>query len=246
MNDRTPEPRGVDPWADLRDLTIARVGLGRCGDAIPARDVLAFQLAHAQARNAVGATLDAATLGLDNVVEVHSRATDRATFLQRPDLGRQLAEKDAPRLPPGAYDVVFVLADGLSATAVTRQAPGVLAACLKALPGWSVAPVVVAHQARVALGDEIGERLAARFVVIMIGERPGLSVADSLSLYITANPRPGRADSERNCISNIQPRGGLSPESAADKLAWLLREAVRIGGTGVNLKDDPSAALPSA
>nr|WP_220789995.1 ethanolamine ammonia-lyase subunit EutC [Gluconacetobacter tumulisoli] len=240
---------GTDPWAPLRGLTHARVGQPRAGDTVAGGEVRAFQLAHARARKAVTAPLRQDAMPLDGpVLTVHSEATDRAMFIRRPDLGRRLSADSAAVLTRGSYDVVFVIADGLSSVAAERQAPPVLAACRALLPGWRIAPVVVAHNARVALGDDIAHRLGAGCVVMMIGERPGLSVSDSLSLYMTWDPHPGRLDSERNCISNIHDQGGLSAGVAAAKLAWLLAGARRIGRSGIMLKDetpaDPAATLP--
>ncbi|MCK8783194.1 ethanolamine ammonia-lyase subunit EutC [Roseomonas sp. NAR14] len=233
-----------DPWARLRRATNARIGLGRSGDTMPLRHVLEFQLAHARARDAVHAALDldalAAALapaGLP-VLRARSAAADRATYLRRPDLGRRLAPGERDALPAAGQELAFVIADGLSAAAVQRHAAPVLLACLERLPGIGVAPVVLATQGRVALGDEIGERLGARLVVVLIGERPGLSVAESLGAYVTFAPRAGRRDSERNCVSNIHDGGGLPHAVAAERIAWLAREALRRGLTGVGLKDD--------
>jgi ethanolamine ammonia-lyase small subunit len=172
-------------------------------------------------------------------ITVMSEAPDRVTYLQRPDLGRRLDAASATRLPEGPFDVAIVVADGLSARAVDMQAANVVEATLSRLPKHhTVAPIVLASQARVALGDDIGAALDARIVVVLIGERPGLSVADSLGAYVTYQPRRGRRDSERNCISNIHGNGGLSPVAAADKIAWLIGEALRLELTGVGLKDD--------
>lgn len=242
-----------DPWAPLRAATRARIGLGLAGDALALREVLDLQLAHALARDAVHAALDEAALGAalepHPVLRVRSAAPDRGAYLRRPDLGRRLdpACRDA-LAPGGGFDVVFVLADGLSATAVQRHAPAVFRACLSRLGGgWSVAPAVIATQGRVALGDEIGERLDARLAAVLIGERPGLSVPDSLGVYLTYEPRAGRRDSERNCISNIHAAGGLHPAAAAAKLVWLMREALSRKLTGTGLKDDiDPAALAEA
>lgn len=231
-----------DPWTVLRQTTRARIGLGRCGDGLPTAALLDFQLAHARARDAVHTPFDAAAMaaaldGLE-VVTVRSRAADRATYLQRPDLGRRLDPASAERLTPGAYDAVFVIGDGLSATGVHAHAVPMLKAVLARLTGWRIAPVVLAGQARVALGDEIGARLGAALVAVLIGERPGLSAADSLGIYLTWYPKPGRTDAERNCLSNIHPPDGLGYEAAADRLAWLMREARARKLTGVGLKDD--------
>jgi ethanolamine ammonia-lyase small subunit len=236
----------LDPWAPWRRTTPARVGLGRSGDALPVKDVLDFQLAHARARDAVHAPLDADALRrqLDPlpVIEVASAAPDRSAYLKRPDLGRRLGAEPVPLLTPGRYDIVFVIGDGLSAAAVQQHAAPFLATVLPRLAAWQAAPIVIASQARVALGDEIAERLQARLCVMLIGERPGLSVANSLGLYITYDPRRGRKDSERNCISNIH-GAGLTYRQAADKLAWLVGQAFSRGLTGVNLKDDVDDAI---
>jgi ethanolamine ammonia-lyase small subunit len=236
-----------DPWAALRATTKARIGLGRTGDALPIRDVLDFQLAHARARDAVHTPLDtpALTRALPSAIVVRSRAPDRTTYLRRPDLGRQLDSATQPP-PSGPFDAVFVIADGLSATGVQHQAPALLHATLHRLGKfWSVAPIVIATQARVALGDEIGALFQATFCVMMIGERPGLTVANSLGIYLTYQPHPGRRDSERNCISNIH-EDGLSIDVAADMLAWLMTEARSRKLTGVHLKAEPLLPSPDA
>jgi ethanolamine ammonia-lyase small subunit len=234
-----------DPFARFRAATRARIGLGRAGDAMPIAPLLAFQLAHAQARDAVHGQVDwsavANALPPGPVIDVRSAAPDRETYLRRPDLGRRLDEAGAAALTPGDWDLALVIADGLSAAAVMAWAAPTVTAILDRLAGWRVAPVVFARQARVAIGDPIGERLGARLVAVLIGERPGLSTADSLGLYLTFAPRSGRRDSERNCISNIH-AGGLSPVQAAGKLAWLATEARRLGLTGVDLKEDSSPA----
>lgn len=229
-----------DPWATLRTTTPARIGLGRTGDAPSLDSLLDFQLAHARARDAVHTPLGIAAMA--NAVKpyphliVASQAASRDIYLRRPDLGRKLDTESATTLT-GSYDAVFVIADGLSPIAVQRHAPPLFKACLARLSGWSIAPVVIATQARVALGDDIGDRLNATLCVMLIGERPGLSVADSLGVYLTYQPRPGRLDSERNCVSNIHP-AGLSYEAAADMLTWLMAEARHRKLTGVDLKAD--------
>jgi ethanolamine ammonia-lyase small subunit len=227
----------------LRQATRARIGLGRAVDAVPTRALLEFQLAHAQARDAVHAPLDldalAQALAPRPILRLQSAAQDRTTYLRRPDLGRRLDPDSRERLrawaTPAPPDIVFVVADGLSARAVMRHAAAVLSACFQRLPEHAQAPIVVVEQARVAIGDEIGEILGAKLCLVLIGERPGLSVADSLGLYLTWAPRPGLQDSRRNCISNIH-ADGLSPAQAADQAAWLIREATRRGLTGVDLK----------
>ncbi|MEK9968796.1 MAG: ethanolamine ammonia-lyase subunit EutC [Ferrovibrio sp.] len=241
MNDVTR-----DIWARWRGTTQARIGLGRSGDALPTAPLLQFQAAHSRARDAVHGTADfanlAAALQPHPVIPLRSQAPDRATYLRRPDLGRRLDPADAEKLQPGNYDVAFVVADGLSARAIETHAAPVLKLCLQKLHDWRVAPIVLAEQGRVALGDEIGEGLNAAAVAVLIGERPGLSVADSLGIYLTWAPRLGRADSERNCISNIH-AAGMSHAAASDLLVWLLREARRRKLSGINLKVDPNSVL---
>jgi ethanolamine ammonia-lyase small subunit len=241
-----PLPPGDDPWAVLRAATRARVALGRAGDALPTARELEFRAAHAAARDAVHQPLDPDVVREQlpdvELLEVHSAAPDRATYLQRPDLGRQLAPGTS--LPHTGADLAVVIADGLSPRAVHEHAAGLAGALLERLPGWSVAPLVLAHQARVALGDAVGEALGARAVVVLVGERPGLSSADSLGVYLTWDPRPGRADSERNCVSNVRPPHGLSYAQAADTVAALLTAARELGASGVVLKDE-GPALPA-
>jgi ethanolamine ammonia-lyase small subunit len=236
------------PWVELRRFTTARVALGRAGHGLPTAAHLDFQEAHARARDAVHSALDLDALeGALSLpaLRVASQAPDRRTYLLRPDLGRRLHRADRARLPeaPGAF--LFVVADGLCAIGVQHQAPALIAAALPLLrhAGLAIAPVILARQARVALGDEIGEAMGAAMVAVLIGERPGLSATDSLGLYLTLGPRRGRTDAERNCISNIRP-GGLPPAAAAEKLAWLAGAALRLGATGVVLKDEhPGGAL---
>jgi ethanolamine ammonia-lyase small subunit len=237
------------PWARLRRYTAARIGLGRAGASVPTAAHLAFQQAHAEARDAVHAALDVDALlgGLRALGEaplhVRSRAADRATYLQRPDLGRRLDDASAALLAERrapAADLAFVLADGLSALALQRQALPLFAALRERLQqegGWTWAPPVVATQARVALGDEVGALLNARCVVVLIGERPGLSAPDSLGVYFSWAPRPGLVDAQRNCISNVRP-AGLAPAAAAAKLQALLREARTRQLSGIELKDE--------
>jgi ethanolamine ammonia-lyase small subunit len=229
-----------DSWEALKARTPARIALGRAGPALPTEAVLDFALDHARARDAVHAAVDWEALAgqIDlPTLQVASAAPDRATYLRRPDLGRRLAEGQT--LPPGPCDLLLVVGDGLSAAAVETHAAPLIAA----LPAdLRVGPVVLARQARVALGDEIGERMGARMVAVLIGERPGLSSPDSLGVYLTYAPRLGRTDAERNCISNIRP-GGLDYATGAARLAWLVREALKRRLTGVELKDQSDLAL---
>ena len=232
-------------WRDLRRFTAARIGLGRVGNGMPTAAHLQFQAAHAAARDAVHSELDVAGLlaAVGQSIAVKSRCPDRPTYLLRPDLGRLLDPADAGLLEraavPGCFAVV--LADGLSARAVICHAPALLALLL---PRLGPAVVVVATQARVALGDPIGRALEAVAVLVLIGERPGLSAADSLGAYLTWQPRPGRHDAERNCVSNIRPEGLTLPQ-AADKLLWLIAEMRRLRLTGVGLKDEQALAASS-
>jgi ethanolamine ammonia-lyase small subunit len=241
----------ANPWQVLRQFTSARIALGRAGGSLPTAPMLEFQLAHARARDAVHLPLDAAAIeaqlagiGLESL-RVHSAVPSRERYLRRPDLGRRLDASSRALLQSCAeavaqdYDAVFVIADGLSALAAHSHAAGVLALAHAALAerGWRLASVVIALQSRVALGDEIAELLRAGQVAILIGERPGLSSADSLGIYLTHAPRVGRTDAERNCISNIRPDGGLGYTQAAHKLVYLMTEAQRRQYTGVELKD---------
>lgn len=245
-----------DPWGALRQHTAARVALGRSGVSLPTEEVLRFGFAHAQARDAVHVPLDVDALcaALQQAgwptLQVHSAAPDRPTYLLRPDLGRRLDEASAARLAEaaGGFDVQLVVGDGLSSLAVSRHAAPLVAEIrAQAPPGWRFGPVVVARQARVALGDPVGELLRARLLVMLIGERPGLSSPDSLGIYLTWAPRRGRSDAERNCISNVRPEG-LPYAAAARKLVWLVREAQRLQLSGVHLKDrspDVNPGLPA-
>jgi ethanolamine ammonia-lyase small subunit len=211
---------------------LARISLGRIGHSLPTKELLAFQLAHAKARDAVLNPLNPTFFASKSALLCHSAAPDRATYLRRPDLGRKLA--DSQKLHKGDYDAVLILADGLSATAVHRHAGPVLDALLPLLEGWKLAPICIAEQARVAISDEIGERLGAKMSVILIGERPGLSSPDSLGAYLTWSPRVGRTDAERNCVSNIR-QEGLKPELAAQRIAMLMNAARAQQISGIHL-----------
>jgi ethanolamine ammonia-lyase small subunit len=238
-------------WQALRAFTNARIALGRAGNSLPTAPLLAFNLSHAQARDAVHHPLDADVLheqlrahGFTSL-DVHSAAPDRAHYLRRPDMGRRLSDESRDALSKAARDVpdvVFVIADGLSAFAASKQSIPFLQAITKRLTDWKIGPVVVARQSRVALGDEIGELLKTKLVVMLIGERPGLSSPDSLGIYLTYAPKVGCSDAQRNCISNVRPEG-LDYEAAAHKLHYLLTHARRLGLTGVGLKDDSDALL---
>ena len=243
---RTPPEAMPGVAARLRALTPARVGLGRTGVSLTTRDLLDFQRCHALARDAVHAWLEAAalarTLGAiagGSVFRLHSAAADRTTYLQRPDLGRRLDDSSRKllieRTRPGTAELALIVADGLSALAVERHAAPLLEELLPRLHDWKLAPLCVIEQGRVAIGDEIGETLGAQVAVVFIGERPGLSSPDSLGVYITWGPRPGRTDAERNCISNIRAEG-LSYAQAAAQIGIILDAARREQLTGVKLK----------
>jgi len=244
-------PTSENPWLALRNLTPARIALGRTGTSLPTGAQLDFQYAHAQARDAVHLPFDHAGLrqqlearGRESLL-LHSAASDRHQYLQRPDLGRRLSEESAQRLRehaqanPGGVDLAIVVADGLSALAVHRHTLPFLARFEEqaAADGWRCAPVALVEQGRVAVGDEVGELLGARMTVMLIGERPGLSSPDSLGLYFTYAPKVGLTDAYRNCISNVRLEG-LSYGMAAHRLLYLMREACRRQLSGVNLKDE--------
>ncbi|WP_456619179.1 MULTISPECIES: ethanolamine ammonia-lyase subunit EutC [unclassified Bradyrhizobium] len=251
------KPVPVRPTLDLRSFTPARVALGRSGASLPTKPLLDFTLDHARARDAVHAGFDAQLLvaGLGElglaVSEARSRAADRRDYLRRPDLGRQLDAGSAEALARGASEpcqLALVIGDGLSAAAVHAHAAPLLKSLLPRLAAEeavAIGHVVVASGARVALGDEIGAILGARMILMLIGERPGLSAPDSLGAYLTFAPKPGRTDAERNCVSNIH-HAGLSYDEAAFKIAWLVREGLAREVTGVALKDesgDPPARI---
>ena len=234
-------------WDDLRLTTQSRIGLGRAGNALPTARVLEFTAAHAAARDAVHIPLDVAAfaariaeVGLGDPAVVASQATGRSEYLRRPDLGRLPASLDS--VPAGAAEIGVVLADGLSPRALTDHGVGLLTALVATLgERYSIAAPVIATQARVALGDHIGERMAVQTLIVIIGERPGLSVADSLGIYLTHLPRAGRTDADRNCISNIHPPEGLGYAEAARVVDGLVAGARRLGRSGVDLKDTSRA-----
>ncbi|WP_222909487.1 ethanolamine ammonia-lyase subunit EutC [Pseudomonas sp. DNDY-54] len=251
MTRHPPTPIIPNPWAHLRQLTPARIALGRAGTSLPTDAQLDFQFAHAQARDAVHLSLDTDELAHQlqekgfSTLQLRSAAADRYIYLQRPDLGRRLDEASAEQLIEHAteqiegYDLAIVIADGLSALAVQRHALPLLQRIEEQIEkdGWSLAPICLVQQGRVALGDEVGERLKAKMVVMLVGERPGLSSPDSLGLYFTYAPKVGRTDADRNCISNIRLEG-LSYNLAAHRLIHLMREACRRQLSGVKLKDE--------
>lgn len=246
-----------NPWARLRQYTPARIALGRTGTSLPTKPHLEFQLAHARARNAVHHELDVAKLdaalvtrGLETRI-LHSAAATRPEYLQRPDKGRRLEDASRSALTALAeggegYDVVFVIGDGLSSFAIEENVPPFLDAMLPPLKelGWRIAPLIVVKEARVAVGDEVGQVLGAEMVVVLIGERPGLSSPDSMGIYMTLKPSVGLTDEARNCISNVR-REGLSYEAAAHKLLYLMTEARKRGLSGVHLKDEAESAPAS-
>lgn len=254
MTTDAPRSHRQDPWADLRAYTSARLAIGRSGNSLPTEEILRFGLAHAQARDAVWQALDLSALERElealnmRSFALGSAAPDRGTYLARPDLGRRLSVASARELDKKTggsrtpCDLAIVIGDGLSSLGVQRNAAPLLEQILAMAPSeWTLGPVVLVTQARVALGDEIGERMNARLVAVLIGERPGLSSPDSLGIYLTAAPRVGRTDAERNCISNIRP-GGLDYRRAAARFWWLCQAALGIGATGVALGEDSNAA----
>ena len=252
----------ANPWAALRQFTDARIALGRAGVSLPTAAHLEFQLAHAKARDAVHRALDGPQLAqtLDAVMEdqgtpcltLHSAATDRTTYLQRPDLGRRLdaASRDVltrlqtqtAQTSARPYDLALVVVDGLSAFAIEQNAAPFLSILRRRIgaENWSIAPICLVQQGRVAVGDEVAELLGAKAVVVLIGERPGLSSPDSMGLYLTWMPRVGLLDASRNCISNVRP-AGLRYEEAAYRLHHLLSESRRRQLSGVDLKDETGA-----
>lgn len=246
-----------NPWALLRDYTDARIGLGRAGVSIPTSHSLAFQLAHAQAQDAVHLPLDIEhvcdqinnnNLNPENFFPIllHSQAVNRTVYLQRPDLGRRLNSDSSEKLEEinldknEPFDLSIVIVDGLSSLAIKENAANYIEMLLSALTNdsqkWKIAPLVIVQQGRVAVGDEVSELLKAKVSLVLIGERPGLSSPDSLGLYLTWNPKVGLTDASRNCISNVRSEG-LSYEEAVKKTMYLLKESRRLELSGVNLKD---------
>ena len=264
LSEKTGSKNGVteNPWHLLREFTAARISLGRSGVSIPTSEMLAFQLAHAQARDAVHTPLDFDDLQqqlseltkqfpkliTSKPITLHSQAVDRTDYLQRPDLGRSLDKKSVKKLQKIAstynYNLAIIVADGLSATAIYQNALPFIEALLETLQQdeqpWTLAPITLVEQGRVAISDEIGELLNADLVLMLIGERPGLSSPDSMGLYLTWAPRIGLNDSSRNCISNVRPQG-LIYSAAVQKAIYLLRESRRLKLSGVNLKDRSAA-----
>lgn len=259
MSQPKPSPVTANPWQALRQFTDARIALGRAGVSLPTSAHLAFQLAHAKARDAVHLPLDVAAvrqslaalpgLAAAPILTLHSACTERTVYLQRPDLGRQLdaASRDQLNaLQPGSeaqaqrrYELAFVVVDGLSAFAIHQNASAFLAVMQAriAAQNWAVAPLCIVELGRVAVGDEVGQLLRAKLVVVLIGERPGLSSPDSMGLYLSWMPQVGLTDASRNCISNVR-LAGLSYEEAAYKLHYLLSQSLRRHLSGVDLKDD--------
>lgn len=250
------EPVTENAWSKLNAFTDARVGLGRSGVSVPTKHLLAFQLAHAQAIDAVHTQLDSDALSKTFMEQdwakdwtkncapllLHSRATDRATYLQRPDYGRRLDDESANKLDEHRvstsqdYDLAIVVVDGLSSLAVEQNTLPFLQALSSHINGWNLAPVCFVKQGRVAIGDDVCERLNAKCVLVLIGERPGLSSPDSLGLYLTWGGKVGLTDAYRNCISNVRP-AGLVYQEAARKAFYLLKEARTLKLSGVKLKD---------
>jgi len=236
-----------DPWDGLKCFTDARIALGRSGGSLPLRESLSFRLDHARARDAVHSPFQAEELireletdGLE-CLELHSAVSSRDEYLTRPDKGRCLSEKSKARLkeyPHKGFDICLAVSDGLSSRAVHENAAPFINTFAETLASTSLtlSPVNVVRNGRVAVADEVGQLLGARLSVILIGERPGLSSPDSMGIYLTWTPQPGTTDEARNCISNIR-KAGLSVPEAVRKLAYLIEEAFRIQGSGVELKD---------
>jgi len=238
----------TDPWVGLKQFTSARIALGKVGTAIPLQEILAFKMAHAHARDAVHSELDLNTLstGISNLqlsfYILQSKATTRQTYLKRPDLGRQLATESIDLLSVNnkeTFDISITMADGLSATAINNHAIDLLKSLLLLLKkdDFTIAPICLAKQARVAIADEIGSLQKAKLSLILIGERPGLGAADSMGAYLTYAPKPGLTDNNRNCISNIRPEG-FAIEMAANKIYYFVKASFQLQLSGVTLKDE--------
>jgi ethanolamine ammonia-lyase small subunit len=244
----------TDSWVTLRRFTQARIALGRAGHAVPTGALLDFQLAHAEARDAVHTPWDITAfagqvrdLG-EEVLILDTPVTGRGEYLRRPDLGRMLTEKSRTRMgsvTDGEADIALIVTNGLSSTALNRHGIPLLQAIVSGYRArrFSIAPIALIANGRVALLDAVGSAVAARVAVIIVGERPGLSAADSLGVYLTFAPQPGNTDAERNCISNIRQPDGLSYEAAVEKLLYLTGEALRRGISGVALKDETAGLL---
>lgn len=237
-----------DPWSPLKQFTQARIALGRTGNSMPTKQLLELSMAHAHARDAVYTELAGESLTAQLqpfklvILHLHSMAANRPQYLQRPDLGRQLHPSSAAQLPIFSdfpADVAIIVADGLSATGINAHSVPLLNELIPILldTGLTIAPICLVQQGRVAIADDIGHGLKAKLSIILIGERPGMSAADSIGAYLTFNPQPGLTDDARNCISNIRP-GGLSFKQAAEKINYLVQEAFRRKLSGVNLKDE--------
>ncbi len=252
MNELQKNTVQPDEWEALKQFTAARIALGSTGVSVPMHAAIALRLAHAQAKDAVYSALDVTCLTEilketgSIVYSVKSKAADRDEYLQRPDLGRMLSDAShqfLQLLSTTPYDISIIVADGLSAAAVNINALPFIEAFLQQVSvKYSVAPIVLAEQGRVAIADEIGQLLNVRLTIILIGERPGLSAADSMGAYITFSPQPGNTDEKRNCISNIR-AGGLPPTVAAEKVAILVNAAFKLQLTGVQLKDEGDSKL---
>jgi len=260
----------TDHWHELRRFTEARIAQGRAGHGVRTATHLEFQLAHAQARDAVHTPWDVEAfakatrkLGLE-ALTLATPVTDRVEYLKRPDLGRTLDAESRQQLlnvANSVTDVALIFSNGLSSTAMDAHGLALLQSLVAAFraepesiqiagrsatvarPAFTLGPVCMVPNARVALSDEIGALLNARLAVIVIGERPGLTAADSLGIYMTYNPNPANTDAERNCISNVRPPAGLSYREAAAKLVYLARQAMQLGFSGTDLKDDMPQAL---
>lgn len=241
----------LNPWQSLQKYTDARIALGRAGNSIPTQAHLAFQLDHARARDAVHLPLDYALLNKNlaqfglSILELTSCAMTREIYLQRPDLGRCLTEKSIAQLQQyrsihnQQYDIAIVITEGLSSLAITENIHPMLSALLPKITsmGLSLAPLCIVKQGRVAVGDDVGFHLKAKMVIILVGERPGLSSPDSLGIYFTYQPAPGCLESRRNCLSNIRKRG-MHYKQASERLCYLIGEAIKRKYTGVELKDE--------